>query len=73
MSGEAGLPKVTTATEFMAAVERGDAVEFEIEPGHVLRSTIPGPPDFLKKRLERMVEAERFGAQEGHNEADPDA
>jgi hypothetical protein len=54
---------VTTATEFLAAVERGEAVAFEIDPGNWLRSDIEGPPNFLQLRLENMREQERLGAE----------
>lgn len=54
--------RVYTATEFVAAVEAGDSVEFEIGHGYMLRSDT-APPDFLKKRLENMVEAERALAE----------
>ena len=49
--------RVYTATEFMAAVEAGEAVDFEIGHGYMLRSDIR-PPDFLQKRLENMFNAE---------------
>jgi hypothetical protein len=62
-SAEDERRRVYTATEFVAAVEAGESVEFEIGHGYMLRSDLPAPPDFLKKRLENMVEAERALAE----------
>jgi hypothetical protein len=62
-SGEVERRRVYTATEFKAAVAAGDAVEFEIGHGYMLRSDVR-LPDFLQKRLENMVEAERVLGQE---------
>ena len=57
--------RVKTATEFQAAVDAGEIVEFEIAYAYVLRSDRPAPAEFLKKRLENMLEEERFWAQRG--------
>ena len=73
-----GIRQVTTATEFLAAVEAGYAVDFEIEPGGFIRSNVnPHGPNWLVKKLANMVDAERvsketgvFRAPEGH---EPDA
>jgi hypothetical protein len=54
--------RVYTAAEFMVAVEAGEAVDFEIAHGYMLRSDIR-PPDFLQKRLENMFNAERAIAE----------
>lgn len=54
------VPRVTTATEFVAAREAGEVVEFEIAHGYVLRSDVSQRPDFLEKRLAHMLEAERL-------------
>jgi hypothetical protein len=59
------IRRVKTATEFQAAVDAGDLVEFEIAYAYVLRSDVPPPAEFLKKRLENMLEEERFWAQQG--------
>ena len=56
--------RVKTATEFQAAVDAGEIVEFEIAYAYVLRSDVPPPAEFLKKRLENMLEEERFWAQQ---------
>ena len=54
-------------------MEAGDSVEFEIGHGYMLRSDVPGPLDFLKERLQNMVEAERALAQrEGRAKETPD-
>jgi hypothetical protein len=60
------IRRVDTATEFLAAVEAGEVVTFEIEPGEVLRSDMPGPPEWLTARLKKLRDEEAFGAQEGH-------
>ena len=54
-----------TATEFQAAADAGEIVEFEIAYAYVLRSDMPVPAEFLKKRLKNMLEEERFWAQRG--------
>jgi hypothetical protein len=59
------IRRVKTATEFQAAVDAGDLVELEIAYAYVLRSDMPPPAEFLKKRLENMLEEERFWAQQG--------
>ena len=56
--------RVKTATEYQAAVDAGAIVEFEIAYAYVLRSDVPPPAEFLKKRLENMLEEERFWAQQ---------
>jgi len=61
-SAEGERRRVHTATEFVAAVKAGNSVEFEIGHGYMLRSDTT-PPEFLKKRLENMVEAERALAE----------
>lgn len=62
-SAEDERRRVYTATEFTAALQAGESVEFEIGHGYLLRSDIPGMPDFLKKRLENMLNAERVLAE----------
>jgi hypothetical protein len=57
------IRRVKTATEFQAAVDAGEIVEFEIAYAYVLRSDKPAPAEFLKKRLENMLNEERFWAQ----------
>jgi len=57
-STEDARRRVYTATEFIVAVEAGEAVDFEIGHGYMLRSDIR-PPDFLQKRLVNMASAER--------------
>ena len=65
--------RVKTATEFQAAVDAREVVEFEIAYAYVLRSDMPIPAEFLKKRLENMLEEERYWAQRGRggNSRDP--
>jgi hypothetical protein len=57
--------RVKTATEFQAAVDTGEVVEFEIAYAYVLRSDRPIPAEFLKKRLKNMLQEERYWAQRG--------
>lgn len=47
----------------IAAMEAGEPVEFEIGHGYMLRSDVPGTPDFFKTRLENMVNPERALAE----------
>ena len=63
--------RVKTATEFQAAVDAGAIVEFEIAYAYVLRSDRPAPADFLKKRLENMLEEERLMAQQKRGDNPP--
>jgi hypothetical protein len=63
---------VKTATEFQAAVDAGEVVEFEIAYAYVLRSDRPIPADFLKKRLENMLDEERYWAQRARRGTFPD-
>jgi hypothetical protein len=48
-------------------------VEFEIAYAYTLRSDMPAPAEFLKKRLENMLEEERFWAQQGRGGSFRDA
>jgi hypothetical protein len=61
-SREVETRRVYTATEFKAAVAAGQAVEFEIGHGYMLRSDVR-LPEFLQKRLDNMVDAERVMAE----------
>ena len=58
-SGEVGTRRDYTAIEFKAAVAAGESVEFEVGHGYMLRSDAR-LPEFLQKRLDHMVEAERM-------------
>jgi hypothetical protein len=64
---------VKTATEFQAAVDGGEIVEFEIAYAYVLRSDMRIPAEFLKKRLANMLEEERYWAQRGRGGNSRDA